>query len=231
MCRGWNLRRLPDRTYLVAYLVYWLSTFVLLFGEEGLVRSELIYPVCLLADGTARIKMRMSSWLGLDSDCLLCHPLASLGLILHAAPEVENGTRLLDLWDAVAGAGKVMKLPPEGVVLLPAFSPAPSAFLPLGIRVRSGTLHVKTRMPLPMMIITPLLMERHLLMGLALYRHRPLNQVQRTLAPFLIPHTLTISSTVELSGTTPPKEGEISNWSSGESNGKSFRNPGYDFAF
>ncbi|MQM23637.1 hypothetical protein Taro_056704 [Colocasia esculenta] len=49
----------------------------------------------------------------------------------------------------------------------------------LRIRVRSGTLRMKTRMPLPMMIIIPLLMERHLLMGLVLYRHRPLTQGMR----------------------------------------------------
>ncbi|MQL78946.1 hypothetical protein Taro_011368 [Colocasia esculenta] len=40
---GWNPRQLPDRTYLAAYLVYWLNTFVLPFGEEGLIRPELIY--------------------------------------------------------------------------------------------------------------------------------------------------------------------------------------------
>ncbi|MQL78722.1 hypothetical protein Taro_011170, partial [Colocasia esculenta] len=47
---GWNPSQLLDRTHLAAYLVYWLSTFVLPFGEEGLIRPELIYPACLLAD-------------------------------------------------------------------------------------------------------------------------------------------------------------------------------------
>ncbi|MQL81130.1 hypothetical protein Taro_013580 [Colocasia esculenta] len=46
---GWNPRQLPDRTYLAAYLAYWLSTFVLPFGEEGNIRPEVIYPACSLA--------------------------------------------------------------------------------------------------------------------------------------------------------------------------------------
>ncbi|MQL81715.1 hypothetical protein Taro_014176 [Colocasia esculenta] len=49
--RGWNPRQLPHRTYLAAYLVYWLSTFVLPFGEEGNIRPEVIYPACCLASG------------------------------------------------------------------------------------------------------------------------------------------------------------------------------------
>ncbi|MQL73410.1 hypothetical protein Taro_005755, partial [Colocasia esculenta] len=49
--RGWNPRRLPDRTYLAAYLVYWLSSFVVPHGEEEQIRPGLIYPACLLAEG------------------------------------------------------------------------------------------------------------------------------------------------------------------------------------
>ncbi|MQL76135.1 hypothetical protein Taro_008513 [Colocasia esculenta] len=49
--RGWNPRQLSDRTYLAAYLVYWLSTFVVPFGEEGNIRPEVIYPACSLASG------------------------------------------------------------------------------------------------------------------------------------------------------------------------------------
>ncbi|MQL97038.1 hypothetical protein Taro_029728 [Colocasia esculenta] len=49
--KGWNPRRLPDRTYLAAYLVYWLSSFVVPHGEEEGIRPGLIYPVCLLAEG------------------------------------------------------------------------------------------------------------------------------------------------------------------------------------
>ncbi|MQM02052.1 hypothetical protein Taro_034818 [Colocasia esculenta] len=48
---GWNPRRLPDRTYLAAYLVYWLSSFVVPQGEEEYLRPGLIYPACLLAEG------------------------------------------------------------------------------------------------------------------------------------------------------------------------------------
>ncbi|MQL89284.1 hypothetical protein Taro_021863 [Colocasia esculenta] len=48
---NWNPRRLPDRTYLAAYLVYWLCTFVLPFGEEGNIRPEVIYPACILVGG------------------------------------------------------------------------------------------------------------------------------------------------------------------------------------
>ncbi|MQM13100.1 hypothetical protein Taro_046021, partial [Colocasia esculenta] len=48
---GWNPRRLPDRTYLAAYLVYWLSSFVIPYGEEELIRPGLIYHACLLAEG------------------------------------------------------------------------------------------------------------------------------------------------------------------------------------
>ncbi|MQM16433.1 hypothetical protein Taro_049389 [Colocasia esculenta] len=48
---GWNPRQLPNRTYLAAYLAYWLSTFVLPFGEEGNIRPEVIYPACSLASG------------------------------------------------------------------------------------------------------------------------------------------------------------------------------------
>ncbi|MQL91944.1 hypothetical protein Taro_024565, partial [Colocasia esculenta] len=44
-------RQLPARTYLAAYLAYWLSTFVLPFGEEGNIRPEVIYPTCSLAGG------------------------------------------------------------------------------------------------------------------------------------------------------------------------------------
>ncbi|MQM11598.1 hypothetical protein Taro_044509 [Colocasia esculenta] len=36
---------------LAAYLVYWLSSFVIPYGEEELIRPGLIYPVCLLAEG------------------------------------------------------------------------------------------------------------------------------------------------------------------------------------
>ncbi|MQM01120.1 hypothetical protein Taro_033869, partial [Colocasia esculenta] len=49
--RGWNPRQLSDRTYLAAYLVYWLSTFVVPFREEGNIRPEVIYPACSLASG------------------------------------------------------------------------------------------------------------------------------------------------------------------------------------
>ncbi|MQM07685.1 hypothetical protein Taro_040531 [Colocasia esculenta] len=49
--KGWNPRRLPDRTYLAAYLAYWLSTFVVPYGEEGYIRPEVLYPACALADG------------------------------------------------------------------------------------------------------------------------------------------------------------------------------------
>ncbi|MQL73281.1 hypothetical protein Taro_005641 [Colocasia esculenta] len=49
--KGWNLRNLPDRTYLAAYLVYWLATFVVCHGEEESIRPGLIYPACLLAEG------------------------------------------------------------------------------------------------------------------------------------------------------------------------------------
>ncbi|MQL94155.1 hypothetical protein Taro_026807 [Colocasia esculenta] len=48
---NWNPRRLPDRTHLAAYLVYWLCTFALPFGEEGNIRPEAIYPACILAGG------------------------------------------------------------------------------------------------------------------------------------------------------------------------------------
>ncbi|MQL72971.1 hypothetical protein Taro_005320, partial [Colocasia esculenta] len=48
---GRNPRRLPNRTYLAAYLVYWLSSFVIPYGEEELIRPGLIYPACLLAEG------------------------------------------------------------------------------------------------------------------------------------------------------------------------------------
>ncbi|MQL78640.1 hypothetical protein Taro_011066 [Colocasia esculenta] len=48
---NWNPRRLPDRTHLAAYLVYWLCTFALPFGEEGNIRPEAIYPACILASG------------------------------------------------------------------------------------------------------------------------------------------------------------------------------------
>ncbi|MQM12441.1 hypothetical protein Taro_045360, partial [Colocasia esculenta] len=48
---GWNPRRLPDHTYLAAYLVYWLSSFVVPYGEEEYLRPGLIYPACLLAEG------------------------------------------------------------------------------------------------------------------------------------------------------------------------------------
>ncbi|MQL68471.1 hypothetical protein Taro_000758, partial [Colocasia esculenta] len=48
---NWNPRRLSDRTHLAAYLVYWLCTFALPFGEEGIIRPEAIYPACILADG------------------------------------------------------------------------------------------------------------------------------------------------------------------------------------
>ncbi|MQL93296.1 hypothetical protein Taro_025938 [Colocasia esculenta] len=50
--KGWNPRRLPDRTYLAAYLAYWLSTFVVPYGEDGYIRPEVLYPACALADGT-----------------------------------------------------------------------------------------------------------------------------------------------------------------------------------
>ncbi|MQM17784.1 hypothetical protein Taro_050762 [Colocasia esculenta] len=40
--------------------------------------------------------------------------------------QVESGMRLLDFWSAVVGAGNVVKIPPEKVVLPPTFSPAPS---------------------------------------------------------------------------------------------------------
>ncbi|MQL78644.1 hypothetical protein Taro_011077 [Colocasia esculenta] len=46
-----NPRRLPDCTHLAAYLVYWLCTFALPFGEEGNIRPEAIYPACILASG------------------------------------------------------------------------------------------------------------------------------------------------------------------------------------
>ncbi|MQL89218.1 hypothetical protein Taro_021785 [Colocasia esculenta] len=49
--RGWNPRHLPDRTHLAAYLVYWLSGFVIPHGEEEGIRPGLIYPACLLAEG------------------------------------------------------------------------------------------------------------------------------------------------------------------------------------
>ncbi|MQM12432.1 hypothetical protein Taro_045351, partial [Colocasia esculenta] len=49
--KGWNPRRLPDRTYLAAYLAYWLSTFVVPYGEDGYIRPEVLYPACALADG------------------------------------------------------------------------------------------------------------------------------------------------------------------------------------
>ncbi|MQM14189.1 hypothetical protein Taro_047120 [Colocasia esculenta] len=49
--RGWNPRHLSNRTYLAAYLVYWLSTFVVPFGEEGNIRPGVIYPACSLASG------------------------------------------------------------------------------------------------------------------------------------------------------------------------------------
>ncbi|MQL75034.1 hypothetical protein Taro_007391, partial [Colocasia esculenta] len=49
--RGWNPRNLPDRTYLAAYLAYWLSTFVVPYGEDGYIRPEVLYPACVLADG------------------------------------------------------------------------------------------------------------------------------------------------------------------------------------
>ncbi|MQM21197.1 hypothetical protein Taro_054231 [Colocasia esculenta] len=39
---------------------------------------------------------------------------------------LRSGTRLLDFWGAVVGAGNVVKIPPEKVVLPPTFSPAPS---------------------------------------------------------------------------------------------------------
>ncbi|MQL72049.1 hypothetical protein Taro_004367, partial [Colocasia esculenta] len=48
---NWNPRRLLDRTHLAAYLVYWLCTFALPFGEEGNIRPEAIYPACILANG------------------------------------------------------------------------------------------------------------------------------------------------------------------------------------
>ncbi|MQL80629.1 hypothetical protein Taro_013086, partial [Colocasia esculenta] len=48
---NWNPRRLSDCTHLAAYLVYWLCTFALPFGEEGNIRPEAIYPACILADG------------------------------------------------------------------------------------------------------------------------------------------------------------------------------------
>ncbi|MQL69575.1 hypothetical protein Taro_001874 [Colocasia esculenta] len=50
--KGWNPRRLPDRTYLAAYLAYWLSTFVVPYGEDGYIRPEVLYQACALADGT-----------------------------------------------------------------------------------------------------------------------------------------------------------------------------------
>ncbi|MQL74446.1 hypothetical protein Taro_006782 [Colocasia esculenta] len=49
--KGWNLHGLPDRTYLAAYLVYWLSTFVVPYGEDGYIQPEVIHPACALADG------------------------------------------------------------------------------------------------------------------------------------------------------------------------------------
>ncbi|MQL86122.1 hypothetical protein Taro_018637 [Colocasia esculenta] len=47
---GWNPCDLPDRTYLVVYLVYWLATFAIPHDEES-IRPGLIYPACLLAEG------------------------------------------------------------------------------------------------------------------------------------------------------------------------------------
>ncbi|MQL86740.1 hypothetical protein Taro_019275, partial [Colocasia esculenta] len=40
---------------------------------------------------------------------------------------VESGTHLFDFWGAVVEAGKVVKIPPEKVVLPPDFSPTPGA--------------------------------------------------------------------------------------------------------
>ncbi|MQL99457.1 hypothetical protein Taro_032181, partial [Colocasia esculenta] len=48
--KGWNPRGLPDRTYLAAYLVYWLSSFDVPYGEDGYIRPKVIHPACALAD-------------------------------------------------------------------------------------------------------------------------------------------------------------------------------------
>ncbi|MQL84431.1 hypothetical protein Taro_016938 [Colocasia esculenta] len=71
--------------------------------------------------------------------------------IAHVGPidfinQVENGTKLLDLWDVMAGIGKVVKLPPEGVVLQPTFSPAPSAsFVHLSEKQKQAASYNKKR--------------------------------------------------------------------------------------
>ncbi|MQL68421.1 hypothetical protein Taro_000670 [Colocasia esculenta] len=42
---------LDEITHLAAYLSYWLCTFAMPFGEESLLRPEVIYPACRLACG------------------------------------------------------------------------------------------------------------------------------------------------------------------------------------
>ncbi|MQL88800.1 hypothetical protein Taro_021356 [Colocasia esculenta] len=57
------------------------------------------------------------------------HSIARVGLIEFVS-QIESGTRLLDFWSVVVGAGNVVKIPPEKVVLPPTFSPAPSGKTP-----------------------------------------------------------------------------------------------------
>ncbi|MQL81527.1 hypothetical protein Taro_013980 [Colocasia esculenta] len=89
---GWNPRQLPDRTYLATYLVYWMGTFVVPFEEEGLIRPELIYLACLLADG---VRMAMAP----TSLANIFHGLGDL--TAHSSPRdrsVTLGTHYLSAW-------------------------------------------------------------------------------------------------------------------------------------
>ncbi|MQL74083.1 hypothetical protein Taro_006436 [Colocasia esculenta] len=123
--RGWNPRRLPDKTYLAAYLVYWLGTFVLPFGEEGLLVSPgLILLAVLTIFDLGPKKVERDEYVINSTMPPPGTPFARIGFVAFVT--VENSTRLLDLWGVVAGHGKVVKIPPEGVVLPPTFSPAPS---------------------------------------------------------------------------------------------------------
>ncbi|MQL95037.1 hypothetical protein Taro_027689, partial [Colocasia esculenta] len=73
------------------------------------------------------------------------HLIARVGPVEFIS-QVESGTRLLDFWGTVVGAGNVVKIPPEKVVLPPTFSPAPSAsFITLTVKQKQNASYNQKR--------------------------------------------------------------------------------------
>ncbi|MQL78998.1 hypothetical protein Taro_011422 [Colocasia esculenta] len=73
------------------------------------------------------------------------HSIARVGPIEFIS-QVESGTTLLDFWSAVVDAGDVVKIPPEKVVLLPTFSPAPgTSFITLTAKQKQNASYNRKR--------------------------------------------------------------------------------------